>query len=139
THEAVLGRGCDGWAMTADCAHPEEAWRVLAFLGSAEINARFCKGYGVIPAHTTAAEYEPSFATGYYAPYIYMNNHPEMYKPVGGIDLPYTTYTSEFGKDSDVDLQNILMGNADIDEVLESWAEGWEEQRAEYGGLEEVA
>ncbi|MBO4886081.1 MAG: sugar ABC transporter substrate-binding protein [Clostridia bacterium] len=136
TKEAAIGRGFDGWGMPSYTEHPEEAWRVLAFLGSAEINARFCKEYGVIPVHTTAAEYEESFSTGYYAPYIYMFSHPEHYKSSGGVDLPYTSYSSEFGKSSDVDLQNILLGNADIDEVLAKWADGWEEQREEYGGYE---
>ncbi len=135
--EAVVGRGCDGWAMTSYTKHPDEAWRVLAFLASPEINARFCKQYGVIPVHTTAAEYDEAFSTGYYAPYTYMYSHPEYYKPIGGVDLPYTSYTTEFGKSSDVDLQNILMGNADIDTVLAKWADGWEEQREEFGGLEE--
>ena len=134
--QASIGRGFDGWGMTSYTEHPDEAWRVLAFLGSAEINARFCAQYGVIPVHTTAAEYEEAFASGYYAPYTYMFSHPEYYRSSGGVDLPYSTFSSEFGKTSDVDLQNILMGNADIDEVLESWAEQWEEEREEYGGYE---
>ncbi|MGI6173142.1 MAG: ABC transporter substrate-binding protein [Christensenellales bacterium] len=132
----MIGKGADGWAMTAHTKHPDEAWRVLAYLGSPEINTRFCKDYGVIPIHTTASEYDEEFKTGYYAPYIFMFSHPEMYHPLGGVNLPYSSFFSEFGDSSDTDLQNFLMGNLDADAMLLKWAEQWEAAREEFGGLE---
>lgn len=135
TGQAVVGRGSDGWAMTSYSKHPEEAWRLLAFLGSAEINTRFCKDYGVLPAHTTANEYDAEFESGYYAPYTYMFNQ-DNYVPVGGVDTPYAAFLTEFGDTSDTDLQNLLLGNTTVEEVQAKWAAEWEEAREDYGGLE---
>lgn len=133
--KASVGRGADGWAMTSYTEHAEEAWRVLAFLGSAEINTRFCKDYGVLPAHTTANLYDAEFESGYYAPYTYMFNQ-ENYVAVGGIDTPYAAFQTEFGDTSDTDLQNLLLGKTTVEEVQAKWAAEWEEAREEYGGLE---
>lgn len=135
TGKAVVGRGADGWAMTSYSAHPEEAWKLLAFLGSAEINTRFCKDYGVLPAHTTANLYDEEFEKGYYAPYTYMFNQAN-YVPIGGIDLPYAAFLTEFGDTSDTDLQNLLLGNTTVEEIQDKWTAEWAEARNEYGGLE---
>lgn len=132
---AVVGRGADGWGMTSYTEHPEEAWRLLAFLGSAEINTRFCKDYGVLPAHTTANLYDSEFESGYYAPYTFMYND-ENYVPVGGVTLPYAAFQTEFGDSSDTDLQNLLLGKTTVEEVQAKWNEEWMEAREDYGGLE---
>lgn len=133
--QATVGRGADGWAMTSYSAHPEEAWRLLAYLGSAEINTRFCKEYGVLPAHTTANKYDEEFEVGYYAPYTFMFNSPN-YVAVGGVDLPYAAFQTEFGDTSDTDLQNLMLGNTTVEALQEKWGDEWEAAREEYGGLE---
>ena len=135
TGQATVGRGADGWGMTSYSKHPEEAWKLLAFLGSAEINTRFCKDYGVLPAHTTANLYDSEFEDGYYAPYTYMFNS-ENYVPIGGAVLPYSPFQTEFGDSSDTDLQNLLMGKTTVEELQEKWNTQWVEARKEYGGLE---
>lgn len=133
--KAAVGRGADGWAMTSYSEHPDEAWRLLAFLGSAEINTRFCKEYGVLPAHTTANLYDAEFESGYYAPYTYMFNQ-ENYVAVGGVDTPYAAFQTEFGDSSDTDLQNLLLGKTTVEELQAKWNEEWMEAREDYGGLE---
>jgi multiple sugar transport system substrate-binding protein len=133
TKQGMLGLGADMWGMTSYTEDKDATWKFLAYLGSPEVSTYFCKEYGVIPPHTSAYDIEPSFKTGAYAPYQYMFSKPETYFAVGDVIQPYSGFHSEFGKISDTDIQNVLTGNANMDDILVKWADLWEKKRAESG------
>ena len=135
TGQGMIGIGSDFWGMTSYTKNRDAAWQVLSFIGNDINSTRFCKAYGVIPPHTNADQFDPTFSSGAYAPFVYMFSHPEMYFATGDSFQPYSGFHAEFGKTADTDVQNVLLGKEDMDKVLAKWADMWEAARAEYGTL----
>ncbi len=120
--QALFGVGAGGWGMTSYSKHKEEAWKLISFLSSPEQNLEFTKKVGLIPIHKSAADDE-FFKTGYYAPYIEMNNDPEHFIAV----KPATNYKqfAKWPKVALADGQALILGRLSVEDALKKWDELW--------------
>ncbi|MDR2748029.1 MAG: extracellular solute-binding protein, partial [Treponema sp.] len=110
--------GYAGWGVTSHSKYKQEAADFVMFLSNPANNAKFCKQYSVIPIHKTAADIEPFFKSGPFAPYVTMLAHPESYFFVVGKARPQD---SEIDKANEVEYSQVLSGNANLQTVLSSW------------------
>lgn len=122
--------GMDFWGMTSYTPDKAAAWKFLSYLDNAQNSSYFCKEYGLLPPYTNASELEPTFKSATYAPYTYMFSKPDTYFSCGDGAMAYSSHTDEFGQISDTDIQNVLSGKANMDDVLQKWAGLWEKWRA---------
>jgi multiple sugar transport system substrate-binding protein len=111
--------GYAGWGIASHSKHKQEAADFIMFLSNPANNAKFCKQYSVIPIHTNAADIDPFFKSGPFAAYVTMFAHPENYFIVVGKSRPRD---QEIDKTNEVDFSRVLTGDADMQQVLNSWA-----------------
>jgi multiple sugar transport system substrate-binding protein len=130
TKQGTIGMGADLWGMTSYTANKDAAWKFLSYLDKPEVSAYFCKEYGVLPPCTNAYDIEPSFKSDIYAPYKYEFSKPDTYFGISDATQAYSSHDSEFGKTSDTDIQNVLAGKADMDQILSKWADLWDGWKA---------
>lgn len=123
TQNANFNIGYAGWGISSFCKHPDEAFKFLSFLENSENNAIFCEKYSVIPIHSDAATRSEFFSSGPFGAYTIMNSKPENYFITSGPEK-YAENT-EFSTLSDSDFQNVLQGNAAIEDTLASWNAFW--------------
>jgi multiple sugar transport system substrate-binding protein len=110
--------GYAGWGVTSHSRYKQEAADFIMFLSNPENNAKFCKQYSVIPIHKNAADRDPFFKSGPFAPYVTMLSSPDNYFFVVGKSRPQD---SEIDKANEVEYSQVLSGNADMRQVLNSW------------------
>lgn len=126
TKQGMIGMGSDLWGMTSYTPDKAATWKFLSYLDKPEVSAYFCKEYGVLPPDTNAYDIEPSFKSDIYAPYRYMFSKPQTFFAMSDATQAYSSHDSEFGQTSDTDIQNVLAGAADMDQILSKWADLWE-------------
>jgi multiple sugar transport system substrate-binding protein len=110
--------GYAGWGLTSHSKYKQEAADFIMFLSNPENNAKFCKQYSVIPIHRNAADLDPFFRSGPFAPYVTMLSSPENYFLVVGNARPQD---SEIDKANEVEYSQVLSGNANLQQILSSW------------------
>lgn len=127
TGKSLFSAGGAGWGIASKSKHKEEAWKLIEYLSSPEVNTKFSKDYGLIPLHTTATEDE-YFKTGPYKTLIDMSDKPDTfvnYKPA--FQYPgngqWGQLTMETG-------QALLLNKATLDETLKKWDSFWADQKA---------
>lgn len=118
--------GYAGWGMTSHTKHPDEAWKLIAFLSNEENNLEFCKQNSLLPIYKSASE-DPFFGEGPYKPYMEMNSQPD--KWVYALAPQQYQGWGEYMKRADNDLQKLLTGALTEEEVLAGWDEFWTQQR----------
>ncbi|SEM56886.1 sugar ABC transporter substrate-binding protein [Paenibacillus sp. OV219] len=126
TGKTFYGIGAAGWGMTSFSEHKEEAWKLIAFLSSPAENTAFCKAFGLLPIHSSAAE-DPFFQEGPYATLLEMNTKPEDYIPL----KPNYSYNS--GDYGDVVMKNTqawLLDQASTEDTLKILDKYWQDQKA---------
>jgi multiple sugar transport system substrate-binding protein len=111
--------GYAGWGVTSHSKHKQEAADFIMFLSNPANNAKFCKQYSVIPIHKNAADLDPFFKSGPFAPYVTMLSNPGNYFLVVGKARPQD---SEIDKANEVEYSQVLSGNANLQQVLSSWS-----------------
>ncbi|GHU65720.1 ABC transporter substrate-binding protein [Clostridia bacterium] len=112
--------GYAGWGVPTHSKHKEEAADFIMFLSNPENNVKFCLQYSVIPIHSNAAELSDFFQSGPFAPYVVENNSPENYFLVVGKNRPED---KELGLTMDSEFVQVLTGDAEIEDILTSWAD----------------
>ncbi|WP_136605417.1 ABC transporter substrate-binding protein [Paenibacillus dokdonensis] len=127
TGKALFAAGGAGWGMSSKSKHKEEAWKLIEYLSSPEVNTKFSKDYGLIPLHTTATEDE-FFKTGPYKTLIDMSDKPDTfvnYKPA--FEYPGNGQWGQVAMETG---QALLLNKATLDETLKKWDSYWVEQKA---------
>ncbi|GIP26532.1 sugar ABC transporter substrate-binding protein [Paenibacillus sp. J23TS9] len=127
TGKALFAAGGAGWGMSSKSKHKEEAWKLIEYLSSPEVNTKFSKDYGLIPLHTTATEDE-YFKTGPYKTLIDMSDKPDTfvnYKPA--FEYPGNGQWGQVAMETG---QALLLNKATLDETLKKWDSYWTEQKA---------
>ncbi len=116
--------GVSGLGITSYSKHKEEAWEFIKYFSSPEINAYFCKDFGVLPIHSVVYKTDPYFTTGSLSAWAYIMEHPEKYVfaklPVDSPKWP------EWPKIHESDMQSLLLGKVTIEEVVNKWTEYWQ-------------
>ncbi|MDD4569958.1 MAG: sugar ABC transporter substrate-binding protein [Tepidanaerobacteraceae bacterium] len=117
--------GYCGWGMTSYSEHKEAAWKLITFLSNSENNTYFAKKNSLIPIHTTADQDE-YFKTGPFKSYLDMAKQPDKFIVV----TPPYDYKGwgPFQKIATPDIQNMLLGKLEPEELLQKWADFWNDE-----------
>lgn len=122
--------GFAGWGMTAYTEHPDEAWKLIAYLSGLKANTEFCKANSLLPIHVAAAE-DPFFSSEAYACFQTMGADVETWA-CAFAPLDYAGW-GEFNNFADADLQKMLSGSLAPEDLLKKWDAFWLEQKAARG------
>ena len=123
--KAYLDYGFAGLGVPSYSAHKEEAMQFLAFMLSAETNARFAKGYGALPIHADTYEEDEYFSSGVYTAWVTMMDNNPHYQFVGyPLSSPKWPGWDQVHTQT---MQAMLLGSMSMDEVLSQWDAYWNE------------
>lgn len=122
TGKRYLDYGFSGFSIPTTSKHPDEAWDFIAWISSAENNARFCKSYGPLPVHNSTYENDPYFSTGHYKAWAEELNDENTVFVRYPLDAPQYPAWQQFQEQT---MQALLMGNITVDEAIADWAEYW--------------
>ncbi|MCP4405052.1 MAG: sugar ABC transporter substrate-binding protein [bacterium] len=120
--KVYLDYGFAGWGIASYSEHKEEAWELVQFLSSKDVNVAFSKHNGTLPV-SNAAMTDPYFSSGAYLGWKEMFDNQDKYV---FILLPfdkkeYAPFTQEHRND----LQNLLLGKITPEEAAKKWADVW--------------
>lgn len=120
--KVYLDYGFAGWGIASYSDHKEEAWELVKFLSSKDVNVAFSKHNGTLPV-SNAAMADPYFSSGAYLGWKEMFDNQDKYI---FILLPfdkaeYAPFTQEHRND----LQNVLLGKMTPEEAAKKWADVW--------------
>ncbi|MGN9842335.1 ABC transporter substrate-binding protein [Nonomuraea sp. H19] len=116
--------GYAGWGVTSFTKHQKEAVKLVQFLSEAEQSIAFAKGNSLIPI-SKQAQSDPQFSQGAWKAYLQAQQDPKQVITIRPVDYPGW---SQFGVDSDRDVQALLTGKKTVAEVLKSWDAFWIDQ-----------
>ncbi|WP_188187707.1 ABC transporter substrate-binding protein [Nonomuraea sp. SYSU D8015] len=116
--------GYAGWGVTSFTKHPKEAVKLVQFLSEAKQSIAFAKGNSLIPI-SKQAQNDPQFSQGAWKAYLQAQQDPKQVITIRPVDYPGW---SQWGVDSDRDVQSLLTGKKSIPEVLKSWDAFWTDQ-----------
>jgi len=117
--------GYAGWGMSSYSEHKDEAWKLISYLCSPEVNAAFCKENSLLPIHAAASE-DPFYAGEAYAAYTTMSQDINTWRSA----VPPYDYEGwgEFNSYADADIQKVLTGSLTPEDMLAKWDKYWLEQ-----------
>jgi multiple sugar transport system substrate-binding protein len=111
--------GYAGWSMFQASQHKDEAFALMAFLSSPEMNLEWAKFVGVLPIHD-GAEADPFFATEQFAGWFTEINDDRWEF------TPHPAHLEEYGYWADTIAiqtgQEALLGQRSAQEVADEWA-----------------
>ncbi|MFI7698566.1 ABC transporter substrate-binding protein [Nonomuraea sp. NPDC049480] len=116
--------GYAGWGATSFTKHPKEAVKLVQFLSEAKQSIAFAKGNSLIPI-SKQAQSDPQFSQGAWKAYLEAQQDPKQVITIRPVDYPGW---SQWGVDSDRDVQALITGKKTIAEVLKSWDAFWTDQ-----------
>jgi len=122
---SYLDFGFIGLGIPSYSENKEEAWKFMTWLLSAEKNGYFNQNYGALPVHTTTFEENEYFQGEHYKAFNYEMNNTDKF-----IFKEYPLASSKWPGWSQIhesDMQSLLLGNKELDEVLEDWDAYWTE------------
>ena len=126
----IVSNPTDGIALFEGTDHPDESWRFIEFVLSAQMNSYWNENVGQIPANTTAAEDEWVQENEALASASEVMDDPD----TTIVQLPY--YLPEFNPITKTDMeplfQQVLVGDLSAQEFLDESAELFEVAEAEY-------
>lgn len=118
-----------GLSMNANSKNKEATWKVMALYLSEEVNTKYCKLYGEIPANVKATEDE--FFTK--SPYMSVGVDIATNENVKFNDTPYYLPTySNIQSDMEPNIQAVMSGEMTPQELLDTWAQALEEAYKDY-------
>lgn len=120
--KVYLDYGFAGWGIASYSDYKEEAWELVKFLSSKDVNVAFSKHNGTLPV-SNAAMADPYFSSGAYLGWKEMFDNQDKYI---FILLPfdkaeYAPFTQEHRND----LQNVLLGKMTPEKAAKKWADVW--------------
>lgn len=104
------------YCMSAYSEHKDEAWNLLEWLSSPEINLEYCKKFSVIPIHQSALE-DPFFADETQQGYVVRLLSDTLYTTKGMELIPDYSYFSSFAQ---AELQKYMMDEQDLETSLKN-------------------
>jgi multiple sugar transport system substrate-binding protein len=116
--------GYAGWGVTSFTKHQKEAVKLVQFLSEAKQSIAFAKGNSLIPI-SKQAQSDPQFSQGAWKAYLEAQQDPKQVITIRPVDYPGW---SQWGVDSDRDVQALITGKTTIPEVLKSWDAFWTDQ-----------
>ncbi len=111
-----------GWSVASSSKHTAESVKLVQFLTEAPQVIDFQKKAGYVPSVKSAAKDE-FFSTGAWAPYLYMNEHPEIYPSV--TEPRNAAWWSAWLVKSNNDMQSLLLGNMTPAQMMSDWDAYW--------------
>ena len=121
--KVYLDYGNAGWGIASYSEHKDEAWELIKFLSSKEINMEFSKINSTLPISTSAMA-DPYFSTGVYTGWKEMFENPDKYV---FIMLPFDKKEyAPFTQQHQVDFQNVLLGKMSPEDAAKKWADVWQ-------------
>lgn len=121
----VLDYGFTGLGIPSYSEYKEEAWKFISWMCSPEKNGYFNEHYGALPIHTVTFEENEHFRGPHYWAFNYEMGNPDKYLfklyPLDSEKWPGWSQIHE------TDMQGLLLGNRDLDEVLTKWDKYWTE------------
>lgn len=125
--KVYLDYGNAGWGIASYSKYKDEAWELVKFLSSPEVNARFSQLNGTIP-NCKSAFADPYYSTGPYLAWYEELTNADKYvfyeRPVHMAGFP------AYAEKHKNDIQNIILGKKDLNQAVKEWAEFW---KKEYG------
>jgi multiple sugar transport system substrate-binding protein len=125
------------YSITADAVDKDNAWQLVQFLGGKDATGEYYVpkrwalefGLGFSPAPLYEDEEVRSSISGWIDPDLLSKQSDY------GISRPYrfVPWFSDWEIEAWPELQEVILGNADADEVLDELAELWNELRDDYG------
>jgi multiple sugar transport system substrate-binding protein len=123
TGKRYLDYGFAGLAVAANSKHPEEAFELIKYLISAEVNAEICEFYGALPVNKEAYNLSEMFSMG-----IYKEWAAEM-ADENTVFMKFPLENPKFTEYQTVHMtaiQNMLLGNATVEETIATLKNFWE-------------
>lgn len=117
-----LDYGFAGLAVAANSKHPEEAFKFIQYMVSAEINARICEFYGALPVNKGAYDISEMFSMGIYKAWS---------DAIGGEDTVYVKFPladprfTEYGTVHMNAIQNMLLGKTSVEDTIKILSDFW--------------
>lgn len=125
------------YAITADSVNKENAWQLVQFLGGKDatgeyyVPKRWALDFGL--GFSPAPLYEDEEVRGSISGWI----DPDLLNQQAAFAAPrpyrFVPFWSDWEIGAWAELQEVILGNADADEVLDQLAEEWNELRDDYG------
>lgn len=117
-----LDYGFAGLAVAANSKHPQEAFELVKYLISAEVNARICEFYGALPVNKDAYAMSNMFSMGIYKEWAdEMADENTIFVKFPLEDPRFTEYQTVHM----TAVQNMLLGNATVDETIKILKDFW--------------
>lgn len=120
--------GTTGYVMFKTCDHPEEAWKWIEFMMSHEGNSYWNQMIGQIPVNSEALEDD------------WVKNAPHIRTAIETINQDYAVglvkpeylpgYSSVNATHLEPAIQSMLSGDISVEELLDTWAQYYEEEYA---------
>lgn len=120
--KVYLDYGFAGWGIASYSEHTQEAWELVKFLSSKDVNVAFSKHNGTLPV-SNAAMNDPYFSSGAYLGWKEMFENQDQYI---FILLPFDKAEyAPFVQEHKNDLQNVLLGKMTPEDAAKKWADVW--------------
>ena len=118
-----LDYGFAGLAVAANSKHPEEAFELIKYLISAEVNAEICEFYGALPVNKEAYNLSEMFSMGIYKEWAdEMSDEDTVFMKFPLENPKFTEYQTVHM----TAIQNMLLGNATVEETIATLKNFWE-------------
>lgn len=120
--KAIRAEAFSGWGVAEGSEHKEEAVKLVQFLTSGQASLDFAQGNNQIPilAEGTQSDY---YKEGPWESYFAMDAEPDKF--IVGKEPRGVEWWGEWSEMGDADLQQILLGKANVDDTLKKWDEYW--------------
>ena len=118
-----LDYGFAGLAVAANSKHPEEAFELIKYLISAEVNAEICEFYGALPVNKEAYNLSEMFSMG-----IYKEWADEM-SDEDTVFMKFPLENPKFAEYQTVHMtaiQNMLLGKTSVEDTITTLKNFWE-------------
>ncbi len=118
-----LDYGYAGLAVAANSEHPEEAFKFITYMISAEVNAKICEFYGALPVNTGAYEKSEMFKLPVYKAWAdEMEDEKTVFTKFPLEDPRFAEYSSTIHLAA---YQSFLLGQTSADDFIKTCTEYW--------------
>ena len=123
--------GFAGWSIFKASTHPDAAWKLTSYLSSPEINLKWAKFFGIIPAYA-AAQNDPQYAQPVYQGWFRTLNSKAHRIELYPFDLPELGYFLDVLAPQEID--KLLLGQQTAQQTAATLADYLNKAKAKQGG-----
>jgi multiple sugar transport system substrate-binding protein len=121
--KVYLDYGSAGFGIPSYSKNKSEAWKFIAYISSASVNADFCKKYGTLPITSVAFNSDPYFNSGVYKAWATTMSDSKHYVfikyPLASPKMP------GWGQIQEQYMQSALLGSTSPEDAAQKWAAYW--------------